>query len=168
MRVMSRPSIFTASPEMLGNFILGASGIATNWPAANDAIFEPVTLFRPVLVKRLFSHNGSAVNGNIDMGIYTVDGARIVSIGSTAQAGTSVLQFFDIADTYLSPGRYYLAVAMSSTTGRVARTTPSIIRLQHAGVLKMATALPLPTVATFATVTAAFLPTIGMELMGVL
>lgn len=168
MNAMRRPSIFTGSVEILGSVQLGASGISTNYPAANDAIFLPVALTRPILVKRLFCHNGSVVSGNVDMGIYSVDGVRLVSIGSTAQAGTSALQFFNTTDIYLSPGQYYLAVVLSSTTGRLGRIAPGTLRMQHYGIYKMASALPLPATVTFATVTASYIPCIGMELMGVL
>lgn len=165
---MQRATIHTLSPEMLGAAIRGTVGLTGAWPASNDAIFVPLTLSRPVLVKRLFSHNGNTIAGNIDMGIYTVDGARIVSNGSTAQAGNSVLQFFNITDTYLSPGNYYLACAKNDASGRVARYQPSLGRLQSYGVMKMATAFALPASATFATVTATYLPSIGLEMVGAL
>lgn len=167
MRTIQRPSISTQSPEALGYFFIASSGVAA-FPASNDAIFVPFTIERPALVKRLFSVNGNVTSGNIDMGIYTSDGGRIVSIGSTAQAGTTTKQFFDITDTYLSPGQYYMAVAMNNTTGTLRRFNITVLRQQHFGVLKMATAFALPAAATFATVTAAYIPSIGMELVGIL
>jgi len=165
MRILARPGICTLSPESLGHGVgnLGNSSSAA-WPAANDALFVPFNLSRPAFVQRMYVANGATASGNIDVGIYTYDGGRIVSIGSTAQAGTSALQFFNITDTLLKPDRYYMAVAKNDTTGTVRRFNTTIIRQQQMGVVKMATAFALPAVATFATVTATVIPLVGMEL----
>ena len=138
------------------------------YPAANDAIFVPFTVHQSVLIKRLFSMNGSAVSGNIDMGIYTADGARMTSIGSTAQSGTNQPQFFDITDLLIGPGLYYLAVALDNTTGTLFRSNPTVTRLQTLGMAKQASAFALPSTATFASVTAAYLPLMGAEVYRVL
>lgn len=170
MRHMARPSICTESAECLGSngALLGVSTQAI-WPASNDAIFVPVTLSRPAFVSRMFTVNGSAVSGNIDVCILAADGTRLRSKGSTAQAGTSVLQFFTFADPILlSPGQYYMGVSLDNTSGRLGRFNISLIREQQYGVMKMASAFPIPATVTFATVTATYIPSIGMELMGVL
>lgn len=146
----------------------GATPASATFPAANDAIFVPVTIEQTVLIKRLFSLNGATASGNIDVGIYSDSGGRIVSAGSTAQAGTSIPQFFDITDIVITPGRYYLAVAMNNTTGTLFRASTGIAKLQAMGLAKQATAFALPTSATFATVTAAYLPMIGAEVFKVL
>jgi hypothetical protein len=167
MRVMMRPSICTFSRESLGpEGVIGAGNTA--WPTSNDAMFVPFNISRPILVKRLFSGNGNVASGNLDMGLYTADGARIVSAGSTAMSGATALQFFDIADTYLSPGRYYMALAVNNTSATFRRMTITSIRQQQWGILKMTTAFALPAIATFATPTSAFVPLMGMDLNGVL
>jgi hypothetical protein len=166
MRTIQRPSIYTQSAESLGLFFGAGTGVAA-WVAINVALFVPVKLERPALVKRLFCANGNVVSGNIDMGIYTVDGARIVSIGSTPQAGTTALQFFNITDTLLMPGQYFMAVALDNTTGTLRRFNISIIRQQHMGVLKAANAFALPSSVTFATTADNYIPNIGMELLGI-
>jgi hypothetical protein len=165
MKTIQRPSIFTQSPESLGYAFLASTGNGT-YPAANDAIFIPVKLERPALVKRLFALNGNSLNGNIDMGIYTKDGARIVSIGSTAQAGVVAIQFFDITDTFLTPNLYYMAVAMNNNSATLRRFNITAIRQQQFGILRAASAFPLPSSVTFTSVNAAFVPNIGMELTG--
>jgi hypothetical protein len=53
--------------------------------------------------------NGATASGNMDVGIYDYAGTRLVSSGSTAQSGTSAFQDFDITDTLLGPGIFYLA-----------------------------------------------------------
>lgn len=167
MRYVSRSSIWTLSPEMLG-YTLGSGPGNGAWPAANDALFLPLNLSRPIHVKRLFALNGNVTGGNIDLGVYSADGGLITSIGSTAQSGASALQFFDITDVFISPGLYYVAVAKNDTTGTLRRQTTTVIRNQMYGMLKMASAFPLPAVATFATVTATYVPLIGLDLGGVL
>jgi hypothetical protein len=167
MRHMARVTINTISPEMCGNSVLGTPGNSA-WPGANDAMFLPLVLTRPIVVKRLYCMNGNVAGNNVDVGIYTWDGARIVSSGSTAQSGTTAPQFFDIADTYLSPGQYYLALAANGTTATFRRVTITVIRAQHMGVYRMGTAFALPAVATFASPTSALLPIIGVDLGGML
>lgn len=166
MKTIQRPSIYTQSPECLGYAFLSSSSNAS-FPAANDAIFLPFKLERPALIKRMFSVNGNVVSGNIDLGIYTRDGRRIVATGSTAQTKLTSMQFISITTTFINPGLYYLAIAMDNNTGVIRRFNISIIRQQHFGVLRAASAFPLPSSVTFATVNSTVLPNIGMELLGV-
>ncbi len=166
MRAQARPAIHTFSPECIGDGVALATVGNSAWPTANDAVFIPMTLWRPAFTRRLFTGNGNVASGNLDVGIYTADGGRIVSIGSTAMAGATALQFFDIADTYLSPGRYFLALAANNTSAAVRRMTITVIRQQHMGIMKMASAFPLPATATLATTNFGFIPLFGMELMG--
>ena len=112
--------------------------------------------------------NGATASGNLDVGIYTEDGTRLVSIGSTAQSGTTALQFFNITDTFLSPGNYYMACAMDGTTGTTRRHSPALERCIAAGLIKGATSFPLPATITFATMTAAYIPQIGLDLTGLM
>ncbi len=84
----------------------------------------------------------------------------MVSIGSTAHAGTSGIQSFDITDTTLNPGLYYLACALDNGTGIIDHFTHPALNLRTMGVLKMASAFPLPANATFAAMDQAYLPTI--------
>lgn len=90
----------------------------------------PIWIPSPMLAKRIALLNGSAVAGNVDVGIYTAElwdpaapkfylpKRLIVNKGLTAQAGTNQFQVFDIADTYLAPGHYFLAVYFSSASAK--------------------------------------------------
>jgi hypothetical protein len=138
------------------------------FPASNDAIFVPLYLSQATLIKRLFSSNGTSVSGNIDVGIYTENGARITSSGSTAQSGTSTLQFFDITDIVLGPGRYYLAVAMDNTTGTLLRWSTSSALTKCMGIVGQASAFPLPSSATFAAVPSSNFPSVFASLRAVI
>jgi hypothetical protein len=167
VRLTNRISIATSSPEALGdNFPLGAAFAVSNaWPTSNLAIYIPVEIYEPVTIVKMSVNNGSAVSGNIDVGIYDAGGKRLVSKGSTAQAGTSAIQTFDITDTLLLPGLYYMAVALDNTTGTLAgwnsMTSPE---QKMVGLYEQGTAFPLPATATFATFTqTAQLPLVSMS-----
>lgn len=152
----------------IGALTGGTTPASSTFPASNDALFVPMCIQQGVLVKRLFSINGGTASGNIDMGIYSKDGARIVSIGSTAQSGTNAPQFFDITDTFLGAGLYYLAVAMDNTTGTLFRANQSVTKQQAIGMAKATSAFALPASVTFAAVTGTFIPLIGAEVERVL
>lgn len=69
---------------------------------------------------QLLFYVGATSSGNIDVGIYDSQQNRIVSAGSTAMSATiNTVQEINIADTVLSPGEYFLAVACDNTTGTV-------------------------------------------------
>lgn len=144
----------------------GAPGSGA-WPDANRAIFIPFVLPADGTVVKLWCANGATASGNVDMGIYDESGTRKVSIGSTAQVGTSRIQEFDIGDTALTAGRYYLAIAKNTTTGTVFRSSsPGGATLLNAGlgILEQTTAFPLPATATFITSAMGYIPWCGLSL----
>lgn len=129
------------------------------WPTSNLAIFFPFEIYEPITIAKLTVLNGSAVSGNIDAGIYDAMGNRLVSIGSTAQSGTTAIQTFDVTDTLLVPGLYYLALALDNTTGTVGGYSGLIAGdMQAAGCFQQASAFPLPNPATFAAFAQTVLP----------
>lgn len=148
-------------------FAAGAPA-STAWSTANKAIFIPFMLQRSATIVKLFHSNGSTASGNIDMGIYNEGGTRQVSIGSTAQSGTSANQVFDITDTTLVPGRYYLAVALDNATGTslaVSGAALSPRQSQMFGIMEQTSAFALPATATFAPVSAnVVVPVAGLSL----
>ena len=136
---------------------------STVWPAANLAIYAPVVIDEDTKVTQLWTVNGAAVAGNVDIGLYSVDGVRLASAGSTAQSGVNLMQKFDITDLYLGPGTYYLAVSLSdaATATLGGQTQTTAVWGKIVGLAEETSALPLPAVATFATYTRLFLPLIG-------
>jgi hypothetical protein len=133
--------------------MLNAMGIAlaaAAYPETNRAMFVPVSVQAPLTVVKLFTLNGATASGNVDVGIYDAGGVRLVSSGSTAQAGTSVIQEFNITDTLLLPGLYYLAIAADNTTGTFEVWSANAAILRSLGILMQLTAFPLPATATFA------------------
>lgn len=134
-------------------------GSSQTWLAANKAVYIPLYLPYWYTVQRVWWWNGSSVTSvNNDLGVYAADGTRMYSTGSTAQSGASVLQYVTVSTPFrLSPGRYFLALAISSVTanrGGTGGSANTLTRLRQAGVMEEASALPLPATATFAAVTA--------------
>lgn len=139
------------------------SGVA--WIAANQAMYVPFYLGQAITVTKLWWANATPVGGNIDVGIYDVAGTRLLSTGSTAQAGVSQCQVVDTTDTGLNPGVYFMA--MSSNTSAVGtqtiwRVAPAAVTTEAAGVMQQATAFALPATATFAHSASAFIPFFGL------
>ena len=97
-------------------------------PGAGAIFWAPVWVPRPMLVKRIALLNGTVVDGDVDVGLYSGNYSfginyaapehLIVSSGTTAQAGVSAFQSFNVADTWIQAGMYFLAVAFSSATAR--------------------------------------------------
>jgi hypothetical protein len=144
---------------------LGAAAAAA-WPTANMAILQPFRVAHPFTTNRMETINGGTVSGNIDVGIYSADGKKLTSIGSTAQTGTSASQNFNYADYKFAPGLYFMAIAMNNTTGQLDRWNISAHFLRAMGVYKMASAFPLPDVITFEAMSVAYLPHAVMFRLG--
>jgi hypothetical protein len=132
----------------LVSYPLICSSTLTVWPVANLALFVPFTLSEMVTIKRLVVLKGSTAGGTIDVGLYDANGTRLVSSGSTPLTTSAGTQFFDIADTQLNAGRYYLAAV---TTGTVAVICFPLITGSGSfvGLREMAAAFPLPATAVF-------------------
>lgn len=135
---------------------------STAWPLANQAMYVPVEITYPIVIDRMAVNNGSAVAGNIDVGIYTPDGKRLASWGGSLQSGTSSIQIFNIGDTPLNPGLYYMGVAMSNITGTLAGWGVVAIDIRPLGVFQQNAAYPLPATATFVAISGTFTPLISM------
>lgn len=117
---------------------------------ANKAYFVPFTLNEEVTVYAMGWINGTQVAGNIDVGIYYEDGVRLLSTGSTLQAGTTASQVVDVTDTVVKPGNYYLAMAGDTTTAQVVyRVSMGVLPQICLGVKHLTSAFPLPSTAAF-------------------
>lgn len=120
--------------------------------SSNQAEFIPFRLVAAISVVKLFVYNGATVSGNIDVGIYDKDGNRLVSSGTTAQAGVNSIQAFDVTDTAIGPGLFYLAVVLDNATGTVFQwVLGSIAQGQALGLATETSAFPLPATATMTT-----------------
>jgi hypothetical protein len=163
-RLWLAPHVISTAGECgLGSWSKGGGG--TNaWGTANRAFYCPIVLPAPVVAKRLFMLVGTTQNGNVDVGIYNHAGAKIVSSGSVAQGPVSAVQIFDIADTPLPAGNYYMAVSSDSTTATFGGVTlPNGAMARAVGASIMATAFPLPSTLTFGTTAPVAVPLLGFE-----
>lgn len=120
------------------------------WPTTNKALFVPFTLNEEAIVYALGWINGATVGGgSYDAGLYHDDGARIVSTGSTLQAGASQVQAVDVADTVLKPGNYFLGMAGNATLNNtVYRVSMAVVPQVCLGVKQQAAGFVLPSSAT--------------------
>lgn len=147
-----------------GTFYSGTIGTNSGaYPTANMAFFSPFRITQPLTFSTMYVFNGGTVSGNIDVGVYSNDGTRIVSKGGTAQTGGSTIQTFTVTTTELDSGLFYFALSMDNTTGIVYHYAPAQAAfLNFVGVAQMASAYPLPATATFASNTNAYAPAMGL------
>ncbi len=107
----------------MGAFFTNAGTAAVAWPANNRALYSPISLPSNFTVARLMIASGNAT-GNVDVGLYDVNGNLLVSTGTVARSGSSVVQYYDVTDESFPPGDYYLALVVSTTSGTVIASSP--------------------------------------------
>ena len=167
---MPAPPVLTPfHPDSLGLALTGAEAGAAGqledatsgtWGTANRAFYYPFKLYAPAVATQLLFFVGAASAGNIDVGIYTAEGSKIVSSGSTAMSATvNTVQELNITDTALPPGEYLLAVVCSSTSGSIFRiNNGDEVLLPAILIYEEDAALPLPAMATPVVPTATTVP----------
>lgn len=146
-----------------GMSIVGGGGGNATWPLANKAIYVPFRIAAPYTFNTFLAVVGISSN-NLDMGVYSADGTKIISTGSTP-AGANI-KTVSVASTTLSPGLYYLAMACDNTTiafqSYTLTATAKAALWAAMGVSEQASAFPLPATATFASNTLASVPLFGI------
>jgi hypothetical protein len=143
---------------------LGSFNTAAVWPAANRAIYESFSVETTITVTGMML-NVSVQSGNLDVGIYDINAARLVSKGSTAVAVAGP-QLVDITDTELTPGVYFMAMCVDNVVASFNREGNTDIQtLRTCGVQEQAVgAVTLPNPATFANPSATYLPFLSLAL----
>lgn len=117
------------------------------WPASNRAIYVPVQFPADCTVFGIQAL-GANTTGNYDIGLYGPDFGRLTNKGSTAMAAAVLSHTFSDLRVY-GGMTYYMALALSSSSGSVGRVaTGALIRLTVLGVAQEASALPLPSTMT--------------------
>lgn len=125
----------------------GSASASLTWSSTNRALYYPFRLASPLLVLTLWVCNGDVISGHWDVGIYTFDGRRLVSTGSTVPSGTQTVQVVDVADTLIGPGLFYLALACDNTTQRFFGQISGNAQYQQGmGVIQQSSAFPLPAI----------------------
>lgn len=129
------------------------AGWSENVVTANVAYYFPFRLPMAATLRRIGWMNGDTVAGNVDAGVYRWDLTRLTSTGSTAMSGTAAPQSVDITDVSMPAGRYYMAIAVSDATAQLREISGIAQELAALGCFMQASALPLPSTATPATLT---------------
>lgn len=140
------------------------TGTSTAWSSANRILYYPFYLPWPYNVRRVFWTNGATASGNVDFGIYSWEGVRLYSTGSTAQSGTNTRQYVTPGtDLLLPPGPYFWGHTHSNATGTYNMGSESLATGQIKGVKQEdAGAFGLPATATFGVLSATAFPVCGM------
>lgn len=149
--------------------VCGQSGASGAWPAANRALYVPVSIANPFVIEFFWTYNGSTASGNRDIGIYDYAGNRLQNTGSVAQSGTSTIQTHSVTATEYPPGVYFLAIVHSDATGTYFRITQSLNGLRMCGVRQEALgSTALPSTFTGSLPASSYLPVFGIGQRSVL
>jgi hypothetical protein len=133
------------------------------WPTANLAIYVPVIVATTVIVRKLWFGSAATGTGNVDMALYDGAGAAVVSATNAAKEAAIGIQSFDVTDTTIGAGLYFLGLASDSGTDTFMRAAPAAPLPLSTGILTESSAYPLPATATWtANQTLAFVPAVGM------
>lgn len=160
------PLMLSIGKESLGVTIGSTANIllaSAAWATANQARYVPFWVPEPLTIVKLLAYNGATAGGNTDIGLYDAAGNEVVGTAAALQAGTTAWQEFDITDTPIRPGLYFIGLLNTTTTGTYyAWATKELGRA--AGVYSQAVgAGNLPATATFAALDAAVVPLVGMS-----
>lgn len=155
--------------ERLGE-LAGALNIGTPasgaWPAANLALYIPISIPLPTIVTKFFWELGAGVADNSDIGLFDWSGRKLVSTGSTAHSGSAGdKQITTLSSSvFLQPGTYWLGISHDTNTTGFQRWNPTATLLEIFGLREESSAFALPSTATLTTATTrAYLPAIGFE-----
>jgi hypothetical protein len=151
----------------------GIAAASAAWPTANVALYLPVYIRAPVVVKQIWWENGSTVTGSTsaDMAIYNEAGERLVETGVVTQATVDVPQVTNITDLPLAPGRYWLGLVLSNNTSTIRRWTlatdvGNVNKWFNIG-QETVTAAQLPTTMTPVACTSVYIPLMGLDFIGI-
>lgn len=159
------PIISAPGPYSIGYAMRSASQALADiaWGVTNQARYVPFWIPEPIVVVKLLAFNGTTLGGNSDMALYDTAGVRLIaSPGAAAQAGTQNWQEFDVTDTPLLPGLYYVGLLSTSTTATF-RAWNVKAAGQQSGVFSQAVgAGTMPSPATFAALDSGVIPCVGI------
>jgi hypothetical protein len=139
--------ISTFGPNSLGTEvanIASAAPASDTWPATDRSILVPFVVESPYVAMKLWFVVGGTASGNYKMAVYREDFVRLAVTTAAAATAANSVEEQDITDLILQPGRYYLGLTNSGTTGTVSRAEPSVEILKALGVCASTTSLPDP------------------------
>lgn len=113
---------------------------STGTTTANTAFFVGAVLRDYITVTALRFRFGTAGSGHYDLGIYDVNGNRLVSLGSTVTAGGTLTTTL-ATPLPLAPGRYWHAFWIDNATDQITKSNGNA---NNVVVQSASTASPLP------------------------
>lgn len=161
----------TISPAGPGTPLSGFSSIAEKGfesvlvanPTANLAYYMPVRVAAPCSVLDM-NLQVIVSSGNLDVGVYSWAGTRLVSSGSTA-VGAAGMQKVGLTDTSLGPGWHFLAIAIDNTSAIFRAADITAPNLRMCGFRQETSAFPLPATATFAALSTGTAPALTANIV---
>lgn len=136
------------------------------YPSAQRAYYFPVEISCAVTVYKLWWANGATVGtDNVQVAVYLADGTdkgpgtRVIAGTSTLSAGSNAVQYDDITNAALGPGKYWIGHWCSGTTATFLRVGNRVSPLYDEDSL----AGGLPSTATPSSPASAWLPLVGLQ-----
>ena len=149
---------------LIPNSTAAATGV---WPSANLAIYVPIRVPSRIVVAKLWFASFSTGTGNVDMAVYDAAGAAVISATNAAKGAATAEQVFDVTDTAIGPGLYYIGLSSDSATDTFLYMNWAAPLPAAWGVRTEASAYPLPATATWVvSQTLATVPVMGMLIEG--
>lgn len=143
-------------------YVSAASSASTAWGTANIGLWVPVIVPTPYTARFAWWENGATANGTVDVGLYDEAFNRLISCTPQTQSGTSAIQSFDITDTTILPGRYYIALSSSSATATfLCQTAAPAAKLASIGCFMQTAVATLPNPAVPVLCTHTLIPEFG-------
>jgi hypothetical protein len=123
------------------------------YEGANRAVYYPVILPDPCVVRRVWWANGSNTAGGatIEAGVYSDSGyspGSLLVSGSATQGTANQVQFVNCTDTTIGPGLYWIALRSSSTSSTTLQRRSMSTDFDAGYRFQQASASPLPATAT--------------------
>lgn len=163
--IISSYGFLSVGPENLN--VASTAAASAVFPVAKRVVYVPVYLGQAMTLTKIWWLNGATVGtNNVDCGIYNAAAglptSKVIASGSTLSANANVVQSVDVADTFLAPGMYFLAITLDGTTATLYRTNPNLPFEKVFGMCQETTgSFGLPTTATPIATSTAYLPVFG-------
>lgn len=141
-------SISPMDSNQLGTVLVTFSAASVDaTPGANITIYVPLLIHRPVIAYQLWVRLGGATAGLVGMGIWDETGTRLISTAQTPVGSFNTMQYFDITDTALTRGTYFVGVWNGTSTNRWnSFSTNGTAQLRSLGLYQQTGPMPSPAV----------------------
>lgn len=144
-----------------------AAPAAQAWPLANLALGYPFQVTEVITVYGAWYAAGATAGGNLDIGIYDLSFARVVSTGTTARTAAAHTEITALTDTVLTPGHYYAMMAADGVDNYAGWTLTAAGNNEAQGFVEATSSFVLPSTITLARSTRTQIPYFGFNLYSV-